>query len=103
MLAEEEGRRLHDRATRGIELTAAEQYELQQWYDCRDARDSESCGVIPTPDRVETLRTEVGQTLLRMQAVAQQIAAQAVENDRLRGENARLEQELRAARPLTRG
>lgn len=36
------GERLHDRATRGVELTAEEQAQLNEWYAQRDRLEADA-------------------------------------------------------------
>jgi hypothetical protein len=102
MISEHEAKQLHDRATRGIELSAAEQAELDAWYARQDAAESARLAATQPSPTLEKLRAEIGEAVSRLRVVTQQIEAQAAENERLRRENAALQRELLEARAAPR-
>ena len=75
---------LHDKATRNEPLTAEEETELAAWYEEQDQEENamlSSSSHSPAPD---ALWDEVRKTLMHLQVTAQQVRAQAEENEALR-------------------
>lgn len=93
-------RQLHDKATRGESLTAEEETKLAAWYARLDQEENAlltSSSHSPAPD---ALRDEVKKTLLRLEVTAQQVRAQAEENEALRRDIAALTQKLAQTKTL---
>jgi hypothetical protein len=103
MISEDEAKRLHDRATRGMVLSATEQAALAAWYAQQDAAEQAALAGTPPSQTQDELRAEIGAVVSRLRIVTQQIEAQTAENERLRRENALLQRELleRRAAPQT--
>jgi hypothetical protein len=93
---------LHDRASRGQDLSAAEQAELDAWYAEQDAAESDLLTGTRSPQELVELRAQVDAVMARLQIVTRQIAAQTAENERLRRDNAVLQRELSEARTAPR-
>lgn len=77
-------RQLHDKATRNESLTAEEETALAAWYAQQDQEENAlltSSSHSPAPD---ALRDEVKKTLMRLEVTAQQVRAQAEENEAVR-------------------
>jgi hypothetical protein len=102
MINDDDAKQLHDRATRGIELSAAEQAALDAWYARQDAAESARLAVTQPSQSFEKLRAEIGEAVSRLRVVAEQIEAQAAENERVRRENAALQRELLETRAAPR-
>ena len=102
MISEDKAKQLHDRATRGIQLSAAERAALEAWYAQQDVAENEVLAR-PQPSRsLEALRAEIGEALARLRVVTQQLEAQTAENERLRRENTVLQHELSERRAAQR-
>ena len=94
MVSEKAGRQLHDRATRGEELSVEEQSQLQKWYAARDRAESDMLNII-VPDRsVTALQAQVDSALQQLAAITHRLQEIAAENDSLRNENAELRREV---------
>jgi hypothetical protein len=94
MIAEDIGKALHDRATRGQPLSADDQAVLDAWYAQQDAEEGVLLAECPPLQDLEALRAEVDAARSLLGTVVQRIQMQAVENDRLRSENAELQRRL---------
>jgi hypothetical protein len=94
MITEEVGKGLHDRATRGETLSAAERAELEAWYARQDAEEIAQLAGAPIPGNLEALRTQVAAAREQLRLVSERIQAQAAENERLRREIPELERQL---------
>ena len=82
---------LHDRATRGKELTSEEQTLLEDWYSAQDRSEMEVLGLATTDVMsAEALRPQVDSALTQLTTVTEHINTLAKENERLRQENALL-------------
>ena len=81
---------LHDKATHGEPLTAEEEIALAAWYARLDQEENVLLTASfhsPAPD---ALRDEVKKTLMRLEVTAQQVRAQAEENQALHRDTALL-------------
>ena len=92
-MADEVERRLHDRATRGEDLSPEEQECLDAWYQAQDQAEAEQLGVDvePTP---ESLEARIDATLRQISEATERIRNVAAENKGLRREIAALRLEL---------
>lgn len=99
MVKDDVGMQLHDRATRGEELTSEEQKLLEDWYSAQDRAEIELLG-LPTKESTaaDSLRPQVDSALAQLTTVTEHINTLANENERLRRENASLRRNL-AERP----
>ena len=81
------GQSLHEKATRGTELTREEQTSLQQWYSQLDQQEEAILAKSTvSPDTLQPLRNQVDGALAEIAASALKIQAQEAENQRLREE-----------------
>ena len=86
------GKKLHDMATRGKNLSPREQKLLQAWYDDQDRAESELLG---SGTEAETLLQEqIDSVLIRIGDTNEDIRKIINENNRLKRENAELRQQL---------
>jgi hypothetical protein len=94
MPSRELAQQLHDRATRGEKLSAAEREQLETWYAEQDRLEADQLckpGELPP---VPVLRTQLNDALLQLHAVAREIGELTSENEVLRQEIARLQAKL---------
>jgi hypothetical protein len=85
---------LHDKATRGLPLTAEERARLDAWYG---QQDQEEMATLAGPTPAETLaglRDQVAAATARLVTITQRIQALTLENDRLRQEIAALQGQI---------
>jgi len=90
--------RLHDRATRGEVLSAAEQAQLARWYVEIDRQQSQALFGQDQPptldryaqDRIAQLRTQVDEQLAQRQITTQHLQQVLAQNQVLRNEIASL-------------
>lgn len=95
MISDDLGKQLHDRATRGQPLTAAERELLAEWYRRLDQEEARLFAkAAAAPSHMQALREQVNATLAQIVEVAQHIQTLNRENDALRNEIALLEQRL---------
>ncbi len=92
-MSDEDERRLHDRATRGGELSREEQERLDAWYESQDQAEAELLGVDLEP-APETLETRIDSTLRQIIEATERIRRVTAENKGLRREIAALRLEL---------
>jgi hypothetical protein len=101
-MSEDRARQLHDRATRGQDLSATERAELDAWYAEQDVAQSALLNGTRAPQDLAELRAQVDEAMSRLQIVTRQIAAQTAENERLRQDNTALQRDLLEARTAQR-
>jgi len=94
MIPDEIGQKLHDRATRGENLTTEEQDLLRRWYDHHDKEEMVQLNAAPVPSGLSDLQTRVQQATTQVVAQAQRIEAITAENAQLRQEIASLQRLL---------
>lgn len=88
------GQALHDKATRGEQLTSEEQRELEQWYAQEDEIEAVVLDVTTRDEADMILQLQVYATLDQLQMVTRQIQELLLENDAVRREIAELQQRL---------
>lgn len=85
---------LHDRATRGEQLTADERAQLEAWYLRQDRDENELLHpTVPAGSTVH-LHEQVTAAAAQLEAISQQIRATLAENEQVRHEIAQLQQQL---------
>ncbi|MFO1433126.1 MAG: hypothetical protein U1F76_23980 [Candidatus Competibacteraceae bacterium] len=94
MSTEKPAAQLHDKATRGIPLSAEEQAELDAWYAEQDRAEDQLLGPANTSKPLNDLHVPVEQALTRLLKTAQQIQYLATQNDALRRKIAALQNHL---------
>ena len=94
MISDETGKQLHDKASRGENLTAAEQAQLTAWYTTQDA--AEANLLLPPAVEVDlgTLQRQVDAASTQLTAVTERIQQVTAENNDMRQEITRLRQQL---------
>jgi hypothetical protein len=103
MISKEQATVLHDRATRGGQLSAEERQALDLWYDAQDKEeDAVLSAAFPRPDAAATLNRAIEVVGVKVQLAEDRIQSLTRENAALRQEIAALQQRLpkpAAARP----
>lgn len=94
MLLDELAKQLHDKATRGLALTAEEQAQLEAWYTEQDQQERAVLGPTGSSQRLATLHTQVETALAQLLNVTQHIQELTVHNETLRHEIAVLQRQL---------
>lgn len=90
-MKDEEALRLHDRASRGEDLTAEESLQLEAWYSAQDAAEARELGSENNPF---SFFSRIQETLDGVAETARRIQQTMKENDSLRREIDRLRTEL---------
>lgn len=85
---------LHDRATRGEQLTADEQAALDAWYAQEDQAESHLLLARTPLETATQLRAQVAAAAAQLEAVSQHIRAVLAENEQVRREIALLQHQL---------
>jgi putative SOS response-associated peptidase YedK len=78
--------RLHDKATRGIALSASEQTQLDAWYSAQDQAENESLASPQPVQAISTLQMQVDTALAQLASVSSQIQTLVTQNVALRQE-----------------
>jgi hypothetical protein len=100
MISDDLGKVLHDKATRGITLSAEEQVQLQSWYDEQDAQEVAMYAAVPEVTGVAILQAQIDATLTQLISMTRRIQAVMLENKALRQEIEGLRRQLIASTPL---
>jgi len=86
MISDDLGRRLHDRATQGEQLSTEDQAQLEAWYAAQDRAETDALGLAEMATDVTILQTEVESATAQLTAISHRIQKTAVENAALRRE-----------------
>jgi hypothetical protein len=96
MSLDELAKQLHDKATRGLALSAEEQAQLEAWYAEQDQQEHAVLGPTGSSQRLATLHTQVETALAQLLTVTHRIQELTIHNETLRREIAVLQRQ----RPL---
>lgn len=88
------GKQLHDRATRGVELTAEEQAQLNEWYAQRDRAEVAVLSRPTSAQSLDALHAQVDRVMVQLGDVTQRIQTLSAENDAVRKEIVELQRRL---------
>jgi hypothetical protein len=94
MSLDELAKQLHDKATRGLALSAEEQAQLEEWYTEQDQQERAVLGPMGSSQRLAALHTQVETALAQLLTVTQRIQELTVHNETLRREIAVLQRQL---------
>ena len=94
MSLDELAKQLHDKATRGLALSAGEQTQLEAWYAEQDRQERAVLGPTGSSQRLAALHTQVETVLTQLLTVTQRIQELTVHNETLRREIAVLQRQL---------
>jgi hypothetical protein len=97
MSLDELAKQLHDKATRGLALSAEEQTQLDAWYTEQDQQERAVLGPTGSSQRLATLHTQVETALAQLLTVTQRIQELTIHNETLRREIAVLQRQLPVA------
>ncbi len=87
---------LHDRATRGEQLTREQRAQLEDWYVENDRQEAERLSSSVSVESIDALRGQVDQGLAELTATTQRIRDVAATNESIRRENEDLRRQLAA-------
>ncbi|KJR42973.1 hypothetical protein MCHI_001129, partial [Candidatus Magnetoovum chiemensis] len=73
MLADEIGKELHDRSTRGKTLTEEEYKLLQEWYEIQDRAENESLYSNAALEAENIMQKQINTILLKIEAASENI------------------------------
>ncbi|HEX9369401.1 MAG TPA: hypothetical protein VF897_00270 [Roseiflexaceae bacterium] len=85
---------LHDRATRGEQLTTDERDTLEAWYAQEDQAESQLLIAQTPSETVTQLRDQVAAAAAQLETVSQHIRAALAENEQVRHEITLLQRQL---------
>lgn len=97
MSTDESLRQLHDRATRGVMLSADEQAQLDAWYVQQDREEDAVLVQMLPPQTLATLQAQVDIAVSQMQVTTQRIQELLLGNESLRHEIITLQRQLTRA------
>ena len=100
MISNDLGKVLHDKATRGMTLSAEERVQLQTWYDEQDAEEAAMYAAVPEVTGVARLQAQIDVTLTQLMSMTRRIQEVMLENKALRQEIEGLRRQLIASIPL---
>ena len=86
MISDDLGRRLHDRATQGEQLSAEDQAQLEAWYAAQDRAETDALSLAEMATDVTILQTQVESATAQLTAISRRIQKTAAENAALRRE-----------------
>lgn len=90
MVSDDIGRSLHDKATRGMSLSAGEQAQLEKWYAIQDSIEKSKLTQCFDDKKSVSLQKQIETTLTKMMTVTKRIQAVTSENEALRQQMAAL-------------
>ncbi len=90
---------LHDKATRGIALSALEQAQLDAWYAQQDQGEGALLTLASPPGRLVALQTQVDTAVAELLTTTRRVQALAADNVALRRDIAALQEELTRPSP----
>jgi len=85
------GGQLHDRATRGVELAAEEQAQLNEWYAEQDRVEAAVLSRPTSAQPLDALHAQVDRVMVQLGDVTQRIQTLSAESDAIRKEIAELQ------------
>lgn len=94
MSTDELAKQLHDKATRGIALSTAEQAKLEAWYAQQDTEENAILARTTPPQTLVTLQVQVDTAVAQLLTVTQRIQELVAQNDALRRDIAALQRQL---------
>ena len=94
MQTDDISRHLHDRATRGEDLTTDEEAQLVAWYAEQDRLEADGLVIPDEAPSLSVLKLQVDEAISQLRSTARQIEDVAAENDAIRQEIAVLQDRL---------
>jgi predicted nucleic acid-binding Zn-ribbon protein len=93
-MTDEQLQHLHDRATRGDDLTAEEQNALDEWYARQDQAESQLLQQAASDEAFANLHVQVTAAANQLEVVTQHIRDVIADNEQLRDEIRMLQRQL---------
>lgn len=87
-------KQLHDKATRGVVLSASEQTQLDAWYAEQDKLESNLLDLTSGPQQLKVLQAQVETALNHLLTVTQCVQELTAQNEAIRHEIATLQHQL---------
>ena len=100
MGVDQQNQKLHDKATRGVILSAPEQAELTQWYELEDTAEHSLLARLSAAPPASLLQHQIDNALVQLHDVTQRIQTLHAENETVRQEIAVLQRELASRRTV---
>lgn len=94
MKTQAQAKQLHDKATRGIVLSASEQAHLEHWYSRHDQEEGGILEGTVSPRTLVALQAQVDTTVAQLLPVSQRIQELVAHNEALRREITALQHQL---------
>ena len=94
MISDDLGKALHDRLTRGEQLSNEEQDQLEGWYEYQDNLERNILGTTAEKKTTAKLQSQIEATLTQLIATTNRIQEIASENEMLRQEISSLRHQL---------
>ena len=94
MCADTLEKQLHEKATRGVTLSATEQAQLEAWYARQDQEEDRLLAQAPSSQALVTLQAQVDTAVAELLTTTRCIQALAADNVALRRDIATLQQQL---------
>jgi len=94
MISDDLGKALHDRLTRGEQLSDEEQGQLESWYEYHDKLESNILGTTAEKKTIVKLQSQIEAALTQLIAITNRLQEVASENEMLRQEINNLRHQL---------
>ena len=91
---------LHDRFSRGEELSTEEQVRLERWYAAQDNEEAALLNGSPSDAELSALQTQVNRALQELARLSDQVLRTSEQNEVLRAEVRALRSRLSETAPL---
>lgn len=99
MSAHKEVTQLHDKATRGLQLSTEEHAQLDAWYTEQDQQERTALATADASQRLAMLQTNISTVLAQILSATQRIQELSIQNQALRQEITALQHQLSIATP----
>jgi peptidoglycan hydrolase CwlO-like protein len=86
MISDEVAKRLHDKATRGISLSAEEQSQLENWYLLQDSFENENYDLPKEDKNLISLQNQIDKAVAQLTTISKRIQKITSENHSLKQE-----------------
>ncbi len=94
MISDEVGKKLHDKATRGVTLSSADQKRLKIWYKDQDDAECESLKLSTSLKSETMLQKEIDSILIKIGAANEEISKLSNHNKLLKKDIFKIQQRL---------
>ncbi len=94
MISDEVGKKLHDKATRGVTLSSADQKKLKIWYKDQDDAECESLNLSTSVKSETMLQKEIDSILFKIGSANEEICKLSHHNKLLKKEIFKIQEQL---------